>query len=51
MYVILYQMLKSKANIIRDFNKCYVGFVITSFENTLFFMTSVFFTLFCIIIF
>lgn len=42
--------IKSKLNI-RDFNKCDVGFVITSFENTLFFMMSVFFTLFCIIIF
>lgn len=42
--------IKSKINI-RDFNKCDVGFVIKRFENTLFFMMSVFFTLFCIIIF
>lgn len=42
--------IKSILNI-RDFNKCDVGFVIKSFANTLFFMMSVFFTLFCIIIF
>lgn len=42
--------IKSKLNI-RDFNKCDVGFFITSFEKTLFFMMSVFFTLFCINIF
>lgn len=42
--------IKSKVNI-RDFNKCDVVFVITSFENTLSFMMPVFFTLFCNIIF
>lgn len=36
---------------IRDFNKCDVGFVITSFENTLFFMMSVFLHYFVILYF
>lgn len=46
--IILSAKIKSKINI-RDFNKCDVRFVITSFENTIFFMMTVFFTLFCII--
>lgn len=40
----------NKVNI-RDFNKCDIVFVITSFENTLFFMMSVLFTLLLYIIY